>query len=266
MRILLVTPYFPPQNAVASLRVHALAKCWAEAGHSVTVLTTAKRADQQGLDLPCDGFEVVELPYALPRMLEGLRSTHRPTDEKSIASPSLLRRLKERTGIFSSVRMPDLTDWWVKPALRWCRLNSQGDWDCVVSSSGPYTAHLVAMDLRRSGLARRWGADFRDLWTGNHFHCGLLPFTLRERMLESQCLRTADIITTVSDGLATSLRRRTRTPIEIIYNGFNDDAADGATPCQSIFPDDGCLRIVYTGTLYPNGQDPLPLLRAMKSL
>lgn len=272
MRILLVTPYFPPQNAVASLRVHAFAKCWSEASENVTVLTTVKRADQQGLDLPQNTFQVVELPFAAPRALEWLRSRHRPVESSPrpkvidpvSSSPSLVRRWKERTGIFSSVRMPDLTDWWVKPALRWCR-SHPGGWDCVVSSSGPYTAHLVAMNLKKNGLAGRWIADFRDLWTGNHLHCGLFPFTLRERMLESQCLRTADMITTVSEGLATSLRRRTRRPVEIIFNGFDEEALNAASP-EPIFPNDGCVRIVYTGTLYPHGQDPQPLLRAMKSL
>ena len=56
MRILLVSPYFPPQNAVASLRTHAFASWWARAGEDVTVLTTVKRSHQRGLDLDCDGF------------------------------------------------------------------------------------------------------------------------------------------------------------------------------------------------------------------
>jgi hypothetical protein len=57
-------------------------------------------------------------------------------------------------------------------------------------------------------MARTWVADFRDLWTDNHAHCGLLPFVVREKQLERACLREADMIVTATDGLANSLRRK----------------------------------------------------------
>ena len=67
MRILLVAEFFPPHRAVASLRTHSFAENWAAAGHDVTVLTTIKRDDQAGLDLPTTGFRVIEIPYRVPR-------------------------------------------------------------------------------------------------------------------------------------------------------------------------------------------------------
>lgn len=276
MRILLISPYFPPQNAVACLRVHAFAQCWASAGEDVTVLTTAKRANQRGLDLPRHGFEVIELEYRASRMLEMLRtrfksgghqasgdSPDRNRDQSSTptrSAVSWLRRIKERTGVFSSVRMPDLTDAWVRPAIAWAR--AHGPWDIVVSSSGPYTAHRAALAIKLMGGAGRWIADFRDLWTNNHAHSGLFPFTLIERSVEAQCFQHIDLLTTVSDGLAETLQRQSGKPVEVIYNGF-DAAAIDALPAQRIFPLDHRMRLVYTGSLYPRGQDPSPLLMAM---
>src|SRR5450432_1190521 len=73
MKILLVAPMFPPQRGVAPLRTHSFASEWAKAGHAVTVLTTLKRPDQVGLNLPVGGFEVVELPYLGPWPLEVMR-------------------------------------------------------------------------------------------------------------------------------------------------------------------------------------------------
>ena len=70
MRILLVSPYFPPQRAVASLRAHSFASAWSAAGADVTVLTTPKRPDQAGWPMPVEGFEVDEIPYRAPRVLE----------------------------------------------------------------------------------------------------------------------------------------------------------------------------------------------------
>ena len=80
MRLLLISPYFPPQQAVASLRVHAFAHHWAEAGVEVTVLTTAKREDQRGLDLPREGFDVVELPFRGSHIAEWLRRKHKSSE------------------------------------------------------------------------------------------------------------------------------------------------------------------------------------------
>jgi hypothetical protein len=167
----------------------------------------------------------------------------------------------------SSVRMPDLTDFWVKPAVEWARgcVASDGPWDVVVSSSGPYTAHLVAMAVRQSGGARQWAADFRDLWTDNHARPGLFPFTIRERLLEDQVLRSAGLVTTVSAGLARTLRSKTAAPVEIVYNGF-DEALNLGKSDDRIFPRDDVHRLVYTGTWYPKGQRVEPLFEAWARL
>jgi hypothetical protein len=270
MRILLVSPCFPPQHAVASLRTHSFARTWSQAGCQVQVLTTAKRHDQCGMTLPGGGFTVTEIAYPVPAMLERLRAQHRAAPAEQ-AGPrrhwfGLLRRLRQRTGIFSAVRMPDLTDYWVAPALAWARQNTPGQgWDVVVSSGGPYTAHLVARALKREGRAAIWAADFRDLWTENHLYRGLFPFTLRERHEERLCLREADLIVTVTEELAMRLRRRTTRPVAVVFNGTDPDSFAGLSPAP-FFPDDGVRRLVYCGSYYPQGQDPVPLLRGLRAL
>lgn len=278
MKLLLVSPYFPPQPSIASRRTHAYAAAWRNAGHDVTVLTTQKRPDQRGLELPCDGLELVEIPFQSPRMLERFRVVHK---ERQFASPhaptsrgqsrnritKALLRLRDESGIYSTIRMPDLTDYWVKPAVKWCASQSNRTWDAMISSCGPYTAHLTARRIKQQNLARIWAAEFRDLWTQNHIQRGLFPFTIRERMLETKCLREADLLITVSEVLASKLRQRSGKEVQIIYNGF-DAVAINAIPADRIFPCDDKFRIVFTGTLYTRqqGLDPTPLLRAMSSL
>ncbi len=265
MRILLVSHFFPPQNAVASLRTHAFAAAWAARGQDVTVLTTVKRPDQRGLDLAGRGFEVVELPYRLPRVLEIMRRRYKrasgsasPAGEKGAPD-----RLRDRTGILGAVRMPAVTGRWVRPALHWALRTPP--WDVVVSSAGPYTAHLVALGLKRRGRAARWVADFRDLWVDNHLYRGLFPFTVRERSLQRACLSAADRVWTVSDELAGTLRARTRAPVDVVFNGFDRTEIE-TLPAGRAFDDDGRVRLVYTGTFYRAGQDPRPLLRALAAL
>jgi glycosyltransferase involved in cell wall biosynthesis len=279
MRSLIISPYFPPQNAVASLRVYSFARALVDAGAAVTVLTVAKRPDQIGLDLRCDDLELVELDYRVPRVFERLRSHYKSNGDEATtqAGPQagaqasrgrrrpfdVVRQLRDSRGIFSSVRMPDLTDYWVKPAVRWCR--GHGPWDIILSSSGPYTAHLAALAAKREGRGQRWIADFRDLWLDNHVYRGLFPFTLRERSLERQCLAGADLVTTVSTGLKRTLIRKGAPPVEVIFNGF-DAAALARIPAARILPPDDHVRLVYTGALYAPGQDPGPLLEALARL
>jgi glycosyltransferase involved in cell wall biosynthesis len=280
MKILLISPCFPPLHAVASLRTYGFARAWIRAGCQVTVLTTSKRPDQSGLWLPLDGMKLVEVPFQVPAILEKLRARHKQRDEgcPPITATGLCRaprpsrlaaflvRLRQRSGIFSAVRMPDLTDFWVRPALAWAR-SQPGDspWDVIVSSAGPYTAHLVGRTLRREGRALFWVADFRDLWTGNHIFRGLFPFTLLEHFLERRVLREADLLATVTEELAGKLRARTCRPVEVIYNGYDPDSLQLLSSAP-FFPADGVCRLVYPGTWYPQGQDPTPLLRALHTL
>jgi glycosyltransferase involved in cell wall biosynthesis len=162
--------------------------------------------------------------------------------------------------------MPDITDYWVAPALAWARRQPAArPWDVVVSSAGPYTAHLVARALKREGRTACWVADFRDLWTQNHLYRGLFPFTLKERLEEDRCLREADLLVTVTEELAAKLRTRTARPVEVIYNGYDPESLTLLTRAP-FFPADGVRRLVYSGTYYPQGQDPTPLLRALKGL
>lgn len=264
MRILLVAPMFPPQRGVGSLRTHSFAAAWAAAGHAVTVLTTEKRADQVGLTLPKTGFEVMELPYRGPWPLELVRRWTRPAGPATGAhapGPSAgwkrlafgpLRALKGRTGVFSSVRQPDLTDHWVRPALAWAL--DRGPWDVVVSSGGPPAAHLVALGIKGRGACRLWAADFRDLWTDNHIYTGLFPFTLLERWRERRVLANVDRLVTVSPALAGRLAAKSGKPVEVIYNGYDPADFAGVSP-EPAFPADGRARLVYTGTVYERGQD-----------
>lgn len=279
MRLLLISTFFPPQHAVASLRAASFATSLAAAGHDVTVLTTAKRPDQAGLDLPVDGCSVVEIPSKngpVRKLLRRLGQPRAKQDDAQVDGARLpggemlighLRRAAERlrdsSGIFSAARMPDLTDAWVAPATQWAIEN--GPWDLLLSTSGPYTTHVVARQIRRRGLAKRWVADFRDLWTDNDIYRGLFPFTMLESRRERQCLEDTDVITTVSEGLAETLRGKSTRRVEVIYNGYDERSVDCAQREQT---NRDCsakatLDIVYTGTVYPPARDPQPLVEAL---
>ncbi|MGJ8635499.1 MAG: glycosyltransferase [Phycisphaerales bacterium] len=276
MRLLIVSPYFPPQRGAASVRLWSIAQQAAAAGYETDVLTITKEPDQVGDWSQTFNGSVFEIKPLTPRYLHKLRNQdlrQRARTRGSAASSlksspihSMLRSIRSRSGVYSSVRMPDLTDHWVQPAIEWAhqRQQSQGPWDAVISSCGPYTAHLVAMHIKQSKWANRWIADFRDLWTANHAFNGLFPWTLKERKLEEQVLKHTDAITTVSPPLARWLAQRTHAPVEVVYNGYGEidlNAINASRPVNN-----GELRLVYTGQLYPKHQDASAILAAMKAV
>ncbi len=282
MRILIVTFYFPPLATIASYRPYSWAKCWSDLGHDVTVLTTDKSrhggAKQKG-----ETFRVVETDPGfvfaawerMRRMCCGETTSVAPDpgiiETQTAGSQSVLGKAAGRInsflvgkGVLVGSRMPDLTDGWIRPALRW--LEDNGPWDVTVSTYGPYTTHYIAMRAKMKKATRFWAADFRDLWTDNHAFSGLFPFTFLERSLERYSMRKADIITTVSDPLARVLAGKYgRDKVNVIENGF-DSSDIGSLEHAPSFPDDGKVRVVYTGTIYAGRQNVEPLLGAISDL
>ncbi len=134
----------------------------------------------------------------------------------------------------------------------------------IVSSAGPYTAHLIGERLRRDASAHRWVADYRDLWTGNPIYPGLPFVRSLERHLERRVLRSADLVTTVSPDLAEWFASTPARRVEVVYNGFIRENRPRDCGLRLDPPDS--VHLVHTGTIYPSVQNPLPLCRAMRLL
>jgi len=162
--------------------------------------------------------------------------------------------------------MPAITDLWIAPAVRYAR--GQGRrWDLLVSTSGPYATHIIAARLKRAGLARKWVADFRDLWTANPAVKGNVPFSLIERLWERSLMERADLITVVSETNRRIMAAKYGSDkVKVITNGFDPDDRL-RLESRPFFPDDGKMRLVYTGSIYPrqNPQSLFASIRALKS-
>lgn len=276
MKILIVTAFFPPQNSIASLRPYSWAKYWSLAGHKVTVLTTPKKETSADSPMPFVNFEVIEVPVPWLKFFGRLRQPHRtgvfPAEISSAGISKHLnfrarlgewfKRLQRTYGVVYGVRMPDPLDLWARVAVR--RVSDQ-TWDLVVSTAGPYSVHAPAYRLYKRGLAKQWIADWRDLWVDHHIFPGLAGFRMLERYMERKWCTAASAITTVSQPLADVMAAKYGNKVSVIFNGFDIDDLE-LLPTQSIFPDDGVTRIVYTGTIYAGKQDPTPLFQAIAQL
>lgn len=264
MRILIVTTFFPPLNSIASLRPHSWAKYWTLAGHEVTVLTTGKNEDPAtSLKMAQDEYETIEV--AMPAFFSRLKKN---VGDAGTGPRSWLGKifdyLRYQKGLFNAARMPDFTDLWAVKAYR--AIRHKGPWDLVVSTSGPYCVHLIAHQLKKSGAASQWIADYRDTWSDNYIYPGLFPFNRIEKWLERRILRRCDAVTIISEPFADSFRKTFDCRlVETIENGFDplDLTRIGEAAC---FPVDGKFRIVHTGSIYLGKRDPTPLFQAIQEI
>lgn len=285
MKILIVSYYFPPLNSIGSLRPYSWAKYWSKMGHEVTVLTTTKTTLTYNLKSAMSGFKLIEMNSTLfnylNKMFTSVQKAKRTIDSNSITNNgprrglislikqgivSFLMSLRQKTGIFSTVRMPDLTDVYLVSFA--CSLHKLENYDVCISTSGPYVTHVIGYILKRSNRTRYHIVDYRDLWTQNHDFKGLFPFSFIEEFVEKRINCEADLITTVSNPVQNTLKNKYRREnVVTIENGFDPEDYIGNE--QSILPEfwsKDNIIILYTGTIYPRFRDPSPLFSAIKRI
>lgn len=264
MRILILTTFFPPQNSIASHRPHSWARYWSEQGHEVVVATTPKEKSETSSDSV--NYQLIEVSQ--PRLIERMKGKYQETQngnppwwKKALLAP--YHYLRHERGILNAARMPDLTDLWIRPLVN--RLAEEKGWDWIISTAGPYAVHIAAARLKKMGLTRYWGADFRDLWSDNHAYPGLFPFTYVESYLEKKLLQQADLITTVSAPWAERLgQKHGQDKVVVIENGFEPKDLLKLSD-KPFFPADGKIKLVHTGMLYPQSQALHLLFEALKT-
>jgi len=133
--------------------------------------------------------------------------------------------------------------------------------EAIISSSPPVTAHIIATELKRK-YKIPWIADLRDLWTQNHNYQYSRVRKFFEQKLELKTFKDANALVTVSPIWADRLKKlHKRDSVYTITNGFDPEKVN-------IPPADLTAKftITYTGSLYPEKQNPLKLFSALKSL
>ena len=85
-----------------------------------------------------------------------------------------------------------------------------------------------------------------------------------DRALESRVLRSAALVTTVSQPLADEMRCTFGVRSEVVLNGF--DPSDLASLVPPVARPGLPLRIVYAGEIYEGKRDPEPLFRTLASM
>ncbi len=262
-KLLLVAYYYPPHPGIAAVRPGALSRYLIDYGWDVSVVT----AEYPGRMAGQYQWPVIEVadPGILSAYQRRRKSRNVVSSAKAATSAKSQSDSPKRSGIrkwaFEFFYYPDRQRNWAKPCLQACE--SLGAFDVVLTTSSPATSHLIGAILKHEGVAQRWVADFRDLWTQNHFRQGQFsPFRESlERRLEQRTLEEADLLVTVSEPMAERLRQLHRNaPVAVATNGYEEQP-----PPQDVIHHPQ-FTLVYTGQLYTGRRDPTLLLQTLRNL
>jgi len=262
-RLLLVTFHFPPQPEAGALRSGYLADQISSYGWEPVVVTVP-----------------YGVPPSKPYVMVRARSLLTPGLRENLAPPLWQRstetlsrtRISMRSGLRHSAAKiyyrwsrhwyPDPAVGWIPDALyRAFTLHRESRFSAVFSTAWPVSAHLIAAAFS-AATGVPWIADYRDLWTGNPYRPIGSVRNWVDRTLECRLLRSAAAITTVSDGLRTSLvALHQRNDVEVIPNAASAEDWAGVpeqTPQQ--------FNVLYAGVLYGGQRTPDLIFAAVAEL
>lgn len=268
-KVLIVSYHFPLSTlSIGTLRMRGLAKYLPEYNWEPVILTVAAPEE------PESRFRVIQTPYPgdvttcfkrklgaqpeapVEEQVHFLKKIY--YNEKFILLAKFIEITKR--ALAEVLEYPDAQRRWYPYAVEaGSRLLSTEPFDAIISTADPFTCHLIAKTLKRN-FKIPWIADFRDLWTQNHYYRFSPIRRLIERSLELKTLRLADALVTVSEPLAQQLRTlHKEKPVYTITNGYDPDDVK-KKPLTKEF------TITYTGYLYKGKRDPESLFKAISEL
>jgi glycosyltransferase involved in cell wall biosynthesis len=256
-RLLLVSYYYPPLAGPGVFRPLRLSKYLPRLGWEVTVLTV--RAGVRALK---DPSLVAEVP---PEVRVERTASVEPRTALLALLKLGLRGAVAR--IEPWLMLPDDQRGWCPFAVRRGKnLLRALRHDAVLTTAGPYSAHLVGLALRQA-VGIPWIADFRDEWTTNPYLADRYPTRWHRRynrMLERRVVATADRVVAVSRPWLEAIRESAGVADDgrftVMPNGYDGEHFPAAPA-----PPPDRFRIVYTGTFYGH-RSPTTFLEAVRRL
>ena len=266
-RLLIITYYWPPTGGSGVQRWVKFSKYLPQFGWQ-PVIYTPENPEQLAIDesllsdIP-DCAEVIKThisePYEIYRRLTGSKGKPQEVNPLNAQKKSLGKRIS--LWLRGNLFIPDPRIWWVRPSVHFLtKYLREHPVDAVVTTGPPQSMHLIGRGLKRR-LGVKWIADFRDPWTEMFYykHLSLSRFSdRRHHRLEQSVLDEADLVIAVSPPVASDFAAKTKTPVELITNGFDED--DFAAPAEP--RTDGKFTLVHTG-LFASDGNPLNLWDAL---
>lgn len=261
-KVLIVGFFHPYTRPGGSFRVLPLMKRLPEFGWDPVILTPGLLGEH---DLPyrvigTDYHSIFHFWQRLFRFNE--KETFKQQVQSHLGSASrsgIVEFISNRIG--EVITYPDPNRGWKEFALEAGRKLLKEEKFDLLFSCHPTVSHIIAHQLK-SEFGIPWIADLPDLWSKNHnYRYSPLRRSL-DRRLEKATFKNADLMTTVSEPWAQTLREIHKgKKVLSIQHGFPpEELNDPAGPLTSKF------TITYTGAFYQEGQDLRALFSAVRQL
>lgn len=267
--MLIITYHFPPRPTIGGLRLKALAKYLPDYGWDALILTPTY--DTKSPDSPTfctiTRTRYKDVSEDLAKLLKvnkgiGVREHIKNKVGLTVDNNKKSSLLHFMNFFEEIVAYPDPQKGWYKYGVKaGYEILMNEHIDVIISSSKPETCHLIAKKLHDK-FDIPWVADFRDLWTQNHYYSYSFLRTIFEKRLELKTIGSADALVTVSGPLANKLESLHKTKkVYSIPNGYDPDESDISNINLTTK-----FTITYTGTYYEGKRDPSIFFEAMVEL
>ncbi len=233
-RVLIISYYWPPTGGSGVQRWVKFAKYLPQEGWQ-PVVYTPENPEQLAIDetlaaeIPAEA-EIVKThifePYELyKKFLKGSGHSREAVEVNPVNAQNKSFVQKAAMWVRGNFFRPDPRCLWINPSVKYLKKYlAEHPVDLIVSTGPPQSMHIIGMKLAQAtGLP--WIADFRDPWTKIFYfkHLSMTKATERwhERM-EKKVLDSATAVVAVSPLVQQELQAMTKTPVELITNGFDE--------------------------------------------
>ncbi len=251
-KLLFLAGYFPPAQAIASIRAWNIAKYLARLGWDVTVVTPDPSVWRHVEDPAKVSAELA---------LEGIRRVTTGHRWRCLI-PEHLNCRNEGIGWFlgglcrkvGRAFCVDTGIGWIKEAERACSALRTQDVDVILATGNPFASFTLARSMSQK-LRRPYVLDYRDAWTVPQYD---KPLRKKVCALEAELVASASAVTIISKSL---LRNRLSQPAHVVTNGFDPEEMVQVKP-----HDFQHFAIVYAGTFHPPKIVITPVMQALRLL
>jgi glycosyltransferase involved in cell wall biosynthesis len=269
--VIIVTPFFAPQNHAAVFRAYKLVKYLPQFGWKPIVITADTQyeynEDDQLLAALPEEVEIISTRYIEPtlrgvrmalggrdRTFQGLKASSSHRGASPVAGKRLLAARAYHYFLYNWLHRPDVYWTWAKSAISGAeKIMAERGIHLVFTTAPPYSSLLIGASLQRAGA--RWIADFRDpLAYTNQLSSPAATILHQQREIVRHALHHADAITLASSSMASIYRDmfgpKGKEPI-FIPTGVDQSALEDGFPAEKSDEHDTKPFLLFAGEVLP---------------
>ncbi|MEF3255530.1 MAG: hypothetical protein K6348_08230, partial [Deferribacterales bacterium] len=253
-KLLIVSPFFPPVESVATNRIISFVKYLT--GYDITVISI----NDNGNELKRGRFEVFPNRYIDLIRVPNISFFKKATFKKR--GNIILHKMKALYNRILLATSLDEYDGWRKAVIKYIRNIDIKEFDILITSFAPLSSHLIGLEIKQLHPKIVWVADMRDQMGSNIF----FPKYYRKKLMhyEKLIVEVADCITGVSKPIVEefeALSKDIGKSVDLleIRNGFDFELDLTSKPENKIF------TITYAGTFYGD-RNPDNFLKVIENL